>query len=94
MTLKYPVRVRHLIGKEISVRFEPDQAFSKGAITAGAVSCNSHGMTCYYLYEVALEIHIQCDKPKHYKVFCNSAVTVSCNSGSCSIWQLSSCSIL
>ena len=37
MTLKYPVRVRHLIGKGTSVRFDPDQAFGEGLITAGAV---------------------------------------------------------
>ena len=42
MTLKYPVRVRHLIGKGISVRFEPDQAFGEGSITAGAVCIPSH----------------------------------------------------
>ena len=35
MTLKYLVRVRHLIGKEISVRFDPDQAFGEGLTSAG-----------------------------------------------------------
>jgi hypothetical protein len=42
MTLKYLVRVRHLIGEEIPVRFEPDQAFGEGSITAGAVCIPSH----------------------------------------------------
>ena len=37
MNLKYPVRVKHLIGKQISVRFDPDQAFGEGFITAAAV---------------------------------------------------------
>jgi hypothetical protein len=37
MTLKYPVRVGHLIGKQISVRFDPDQAFGEGLSTAAAV---------------------------------------------------------
>ena len=38
---KYPVRVRHLIGKQISVRFEPDQAFVEGLIAARAVCIKS-----------------------------------------------------
>ena len=42
MTLKYPVRVRHLTGKEVSVRFEPDQAFGEDLTTAGAVCIPSH----------------------------------------------------
>ena len=44
MTLKYPVRVRHLIERGISVRLDPDQAFGEGPITAGAVCIPSH---CY-----------------------------------------------
>jgi hypothetical protein len=37
MNIKYPVRVKHLIGKQISVRFDPDQTFGEGFITAAAV---------------------------------------------------------
>jgi hypothetical protein len=33
---KYPVRVRHLIGKQISVPFDPDQAFGEGLTSAGS----------------------------------------------------------
>ena len=44
MTLPYPVRVRHLIERGISVRLDPDQAFGEGPITAGAVCIPSHAL--------------------------------------------------
>ena len=53
--LKWPVRVRHLIGKKISVWFDPDQAFGEGLTSAGTPPPPS---TCYSPVPVLILVKI------------------------------------